>query len=239
MSLTAEFARNYAHFNNLAIKRKIEIRNLTVNDEQQVYNFLDNHYPNYFRKYGIDDKSSKLFTRTRAKIILKNNQSVGAFETSSNTLIGSVLGFISKTNFAYDLEDYEKEGFTFIPRLETLRRYWASTEQNAFKLLGVDQLMFMGIGVVVEEYRETGIGHAIASKLVENFHHSDCKYLVTLANTDFVIEALKRNGFRFLQSVKDVDYIDQKTNTKPFQNVCGNDEVISFLYKAIPVSYKA
>ena len=226
---------NFVVANNLINKNKTVIRKLNINDKQQVYDLLENHYPYSLQKYGIDDEYSKAYIRARARILLKANKSFGAFDISSNKLVGNILNYVSTTTFAHERELYEEEGFMFTPKFDTLRRYWASNEERALKLLGVNKVQFWGLTVVHAAYRKCGVHAAIANKAMATLQHSGCKYGIAIANLDFVKKILiKKYEFKSLLDVRDVDYIDLKTNTKPFANISDNDERLSFIFKTNP-----
>ena len=233
--LSKQLVRNFAVATNLINKHKIAVRKLTINDEKQVCDLLVDYYPYSFQKFGIDDECSKAYIKARARILLKANQSLGAFDISSNKLVGNVLIY-NGTNFAQEVKLYEEEGFIFTPKFDTLRRYWLSNEERALKLLKVNKAQFWGLGVVHEAYRNSGVYTAMLHKSMTSLQYSGCKYVITIANLDFVINVLmKYYAFKRLQNVRTVDYIDPKINTKPFANI---PEIVSTLFSTKPIYSK-
>ena len=231
---------NFVVANKLINKTKVGVRKLITNDKQQVYNLLENHYPYSLQKYGIDDEYSKAYIRARARILLKANKSLGAFDISSNKLVGNIFNYVSTTTFAHERELYEEEGFMFTPKFDTLRRYWASNEERALKLLEVDKVLFWGLSVVHAEYRKFGVFFKLADKSISNLRHYQCKYGITLVYKDYFLTNLliKKYKYNPLLHVRDIDYTDPKTNSEPLTNIPENDEIVYFLSKTNPTYSK-
>ena len=171
--------------NKLINKNKVVVRKLITNDKQQVYDLLENHYPYSLQKYGIDDECSKAYIRARARILLKANKSLEAFDINSNKLVRNILNCVSTTTFAHERELYEEEGFIFTPKFDTLRRYWASNEERALKFLGEDEVQFWGLSIVHAKYRKFEVFDKLADKSILNLRHYQCKYGITLVYKNY------------------------------------------------------
>lgn len=199
-----------------SFEERYEIRSLTEDDFENVWqvmgcDFTDNEPVSAKLKVSVDYPQLILYRSWKIKQGLKQHASIGAYEKSSNKIVGcAILHLSHKTPEEKSPANIDEAPLNF----RQLQKFLSSCMDGLTEIMGEDE--YMEITFLACHKNHTG--HGIATNLfrhaVDIAQQQACKKVFLQTNNYYVQRIATKNGFDYHKEVFYSKYVDPITGTK-------------------------
>lgn len=198
---------------------QFEIRMVTEKDETEVLDLILNHFSrDFYRNWlGLEGEEVDLYNIMRAKKKLIQNWSLGAFEKSTNKLIGVELVEVQERGktFHPQVKDFPHDDLQLSKNLEGVVKFFEELEEGVFDLLNANKLFVGGMGTVHKSYRHQGVLHKLTDKAEELMAISGSDCGIGTPTNEYLCRMHSHDGYHILREINYFDYF-QRTGLNIF-----------------------